>query len=255
MKKIFKTLGIVAFVLGMLFPFAFLGYWALGEGWRFPQLWPDRWYTTAFQSFFSGKFLQSFLLSMAISLTVAVFATALGYITAQYVAYHRQRKWHLRIAYLPFVASPVILATCLLFLWIKLRLAGTLFGVVLAQWMFAFSFAIIFFVPFWSPTIRATEELVYTLGGTARQALQKVLLPMSVSSLRICFFQTFLMSWVQYGVTLMVGGGKVQTLPVLVYFYVNEANITFAAMASLLLTLPPLLLLAFNKQYLWNTHG
>lgn len=63
------------------------------------------------------------------------------------------------------------------------------------------------------------------------------------------------MSWVQYGVTLMVGGGKVQTLPVLVYFYVNEANITFAAMASLLLTLPPLLLLAFNKQYLWNTHG
>jgi len=196
-----------------------------------------------------------FLLSIQKDRSVAVFATALGYITAQYVAYHRQRKWLLRIAYLPFVASPVILATCLLFLWIKLRLAGTLFGVVLAQWMFAFSFAIIFFVPFWSPTIRATEELVYTLGGTARQALQKVLFPMSVSSLRICFFQTFLMSWVQYGVTLMVGGGKVQTLPVLVYFYVNEANITFAAMASFLLTLPPLLLLAFNKQYLWNTHG
>ncbi|HCR48526.1 MAG TPA: ABC transporter permease, partial [Bacteroidetes bacterium] len=157
-----------------------------------------------------------------------------------------------RLAYLPFVSSPVILATCLLFLFIKIQLVGTILGVILAQWMFAFSFAIVFFVPFWSPQMKAIEELVYTLGGTALQAMRHVLWPMSIAALRMCFFQTFLISWVQYGITLMVGGGEIQTLPVLVYFYVNEANITFAAMASLVLMLPAFILMTVNRRHVWR---
>ncbi len=70
--------------------------------------------------------------------------------------------------------------------------------------------------------------------------------------LLICFFQTFLISWFQYGLTLLIGAGKVQTLPIKVYDYVNEANIFYAAMASCLLILPPAALLWVNKRFVFN---
>ena len=58
----------------------------------------------------------------------------------------------------------------------------------------------------------------------------------------VCFFQTFLISWFQYGLTLLVGSGKVETLPLKVYDYVSEANLGYAAVAGCLLVLPPVLL-------------
>lgn len=250
--KAFKRWGFAGLTGLAALPLLLLTLWALGEGWRFPFLVPERWQVSSFQVFFSGQMAESLLLSTWISSCVALLATGFGYVTGHFVSHHPHRKWLLRLAYLPFVASPVILATCLLYLFIKIQLLGTILGVILAQWMFAFSFAIVFFVPFWSPQMKSIEELVYTLGGTPLQALRYVLWPMSTAALRICFFQTFLISWVQYGITLMVGGGKVQTLPVLVYFYVNEANLTFAALASLALMLPPLLLVLLNRRYVWR---
>jgi len=52
--------------------------------------------------------------------------------------------------------------------------------------------------------------------------------------LLLCFFQTFLLSWFQYGLTMLVGGGQVKTLPLKVYDFVWEANVFYAALASCL---------------------
>lgn len=69
----------------------------------------------------------------------------------------------------------------------------------------------------------------------------------------MCFFQAFLISWFEYGLTTLIGIGKVQTLTVKVFQYIGEANIFHAALASLLLALPPAGLLWVNKQVLFKT--
>jgi len=75
-----------------------------------------------------------------------------------------------------------------------------------------------------------------------------VILLLSRGPFLVCFFQTFLISWFQYGLTVLVGSGQVETLPLRVYAYVNEANLGYAAVASGLLVLPPLILLWLNRQ-------
>ena len=102
---------------------------------------------------------------------------------------------------------------------------------------------------------RAMEDLVRTLGGTTWQLYRRVLLPLSRAPMAICFFQTFLISWFQYGLTLLVGTGKIQTLPIRVYAYVNEADPGYAAVASALLMLPPVLLLWSNRRLAPGAHG
>nr|WP_243436125.1 ABC transporter permease subunit [Acanthopleuribacter pedis] len=187
-------------------------------------------------------------ISLLISLLVCAVATPLGFLAARYVAYHPRREQLLITAYAPYVFSPVILATVLLYLYLKLDLVGSMLGVLAAQIMFAAGFALIFFVPFWNDHKRRLEELVYTLGGNRRQAFTQVLLPLFREPLLICAFQTFLISWTQYGTTLLIGAGKVQTLPLKVYDFVAEANPQYAAMAATLLILPPALLIWFNRK-------
>ena len=74
--------------------------------------------------------------------------------------------------------------------------------------------------------------------------------PAALPLLRVCFFQTFLISWAQYGLTLMIGAGKVRTLPLRVYDYLLEADPAYAALASLFLILPPCALLWLERRVL-----
>jgi putative spermidine/putrescine transport system permease protein len=66
----------------------------------------------------------------------------------------------------------------------------------------------------------------------------------------LCFFQSFLVSWFEYGLTQFIGLGKVKTLTVMVFNFINEANLFYAALACVLLVLPPIVLLYMNKKVL-----
>jgi putative spermidine/putrescine transport system permease protein len=78
-------------------------------------------------------------------------------------------------------------------------------------------------------------------------------LPLAKSTLLLCFFQCFLISWFEYGLTHFIGAGKVKTLTVSVFSYVNEANPFLAALAGFLLILPSVLLLLANKKLIFKT--
>jgi putative spermidine/putrescine transport system permease protein len=64
--------------------------------------------------------------------------------------------------------------------------------------------------------------------------------------MRVGIFQIFVLAWSQYGLTLLIGEGKIRTLPVLVYAYLAEASPLYAATAAVILLAPPILLLGAN---------
>jgi len=243
---------VVLFCIG---PFFYLIGLSLVTSWPYPSILPESYSFDLWARMLtgSGALISSFFLSLVISLIVAATSTSAGFMTGKYIAYHKHKSLLLFLAYVPYIMSPVILGTCLMYLYIKGNLTGSTAGVILAQTMFAYGFSIVFFSAFWNHRIRALEDLVYTLGGSVAHAYKTVLLPISKNALLICFFQTFLISWFQYGLTLLIGSGKVQTLPIKVYEYVGEANIYYAALASCLLVIPPALLLWANKRFVFKT--
>ena len=250
MRDRWRAILAAAVMMACAFPLAYLALLSVAGPWEFPalipaSLRPDRW------TLLLGRqqaLLDSLLVSLFVSTTVAVLSTLAGFVTARAVAYHRRRSALLFLAYLPFAVSPVILGVSLLYVYIRLALVATVAGVVLSHTIFAYGFAVVYWVPFWNPEKRAFEDLVRTLGGTTGVAYRLVLLPLSRGPLLVCFFQTFLISWFQYGLTILVGSGKVDTLPLRVYAYVFEANLGYAAVASCLLVVPPIALLWLNTR-------
>lgn len=243
-----------ALAMIFLFPFFFLGFLSLSARWRFPDLQPGYFGWQNWIDVFTIQtgLLSSLSLSLLISLTVAVVSTGLGFVVSKQIAYHPRKPLFTLLTYFPYILSPVVFGACLLFIFMVLGLFGNAVGVVLAQFIVAFPYSLIFFGSFWGKKTQALEELVATLGGNNVQAFYKVLLPMAKGMLLVCFFQTFLISWFEYGLTSVIGGGKVQTLPVKVFFYVKEANFYYGALSGCLLMLPPVLLLWLNKRYIFN---
>ncbi len=235
-----------------LFPVAYLLVLSLAESWIFPQALPTGFTIERWQALFSGStdLFSSLLLSLGIALSVATLSTFCGFYTSKHLAYHPQRSLWMRLSYFPFVLSPVIYAAVLYYYFIELNLAGNFWGVILAQLLIAYPYSVILFSGFWNSRIRDIEQLVQTLGGNRWQTYKRVLLPMAQGLLLVCFFQTFLISWFEYGLTTIIGVGKVQTLTLKVFQYINEANFYNAALSSSLLVLPPIILLYFNKKYL-----
>lgn len=249
-----KKQRLLSVLLGVLFLFPYLFLFLLSFSGR------SRWPEIPFGDFnFSRlQFLgptygigPSLKLSLLISGLVAVIATPLGFVAAKAAAHSKHRKLWIFAAFAPYAMSPVILGTCLMFGYIKLGLDATVIGVVLSHLTFAVAYAVVFFVPFWDRRLQAFEQLVYTFGGGKRQAYFRVFLPMAKPMLILCLFQTFIISWFQYGLTLLIGGGKIATLPLKVFEFVNEANPHYAALASCLLVLPPVIMLWIGKRF-WN---
>lgn len=248
-KKILQYL----FMISIAFPLAFLLLLSLGKRWSFPKILPDE------ISFANWEFLQktdaqlfqTFFLSVALSLVVAFVVTVLAFLVSKEIAYSKNRNKFMLLAYIPYLLSPVIMAVIFQYYFIITNLTGTFMGVVIAQFLIAFPFGVLIYVNFWNKPIKELEALSYTLGASRWQTFRKVLMPLSKNAVVLCFFQVFLISWFEYGLTNLIGVGKIKTLTVSVFNFINEANIFYAALACCLLVLPPMILLYINKRFIF----
>ncbi|MEQ9105498.1 MAG: hypothetical protein RIE53_12480 [Rhodothermales bacterium] len=176
----------------------------------------------------------------------AVAATSLGTGTARWVQGHKWRSFWLASAWLPFALSPVIVGILLLAVHLKTGLAGSWSGVFLSHLVFAYAFAFILMEGFWRRDMHALEQLARTLGARGWPLWRQAMLPALARPVALVLVQTFLISWFQYGLTLLVGSGRIQTLPLLVFGFVREADVYLAAAAGLLLVIVPLVMLAWT---------
>lgn len=248
MTKKYRLLALLTAFL-LIFPILFVIMLSFGKTWSYPALLPEHWSVATWSSIFQDQRIrQGIVLSLIISISVGATASFLSLLLARSIAYSgHQQRW-LVGAYLPYLVSPVVLAAAWQYYFLRLGLSGQVQGVWLAQFLITLPFGVIFFKSFWNSHIRSLEQLAATLGGSPWQSFWLVSFPLARGPLLICFFQSFLISWFEYGLTALIGVGKVQTLPLLVFQYVGEANIFDAALASCLLMAPPLLLLWINKR-------
>jgi putative spermidine/putrescine transport system permease protein len=245
---------LAALLQGLLYtlPFAVIFYLSLAQNYQYPHLVPNSFTLSHWQILLEGNsgLVASLFLSVGLSLAVAALSTSLAFFSSRLLFYSRLRDVAQRLAFFPFVLTPVLYAVILQFYFLKIGLAGAVGGVILAQLLITFPFAFLFFNGFWNHRVKQMEGIVRTLGGNSRQLFWRFLAPYAKGALAVCFFQTFLISWFEYGLTTIIGIGKVKTLTLQVFQYLSESNLHLAAVSSVVLVLPPLILLFLNKKLL-----
>lgn len=244
-------------VLNVILPMLLLAVLSAGGSWFFPALLPDGLDTSVWRTTLSGggRLLRAGTTSVTLGFLTALLATAIGVPAGR--ALSRLHGWRLHLgtaaAFLPVAAPPVAVATGLHVLILQTGLAGTAAGVLLAHLVPTAGYLTIYFLGVFAVWDDAIEEEARSIGATRMQTLRHVTLPLLRPAILTSMMLGFLISWAQVPLTLVIGAGAVVTLPLEVFAYAGSGQDRYAAAGALLLTLPPVLLLAAARRALPRT--
>ncbi|WP_051305933.1 ABC transporter permease [Desulfogranum mediterraneum] len=249
-----RFLGL-AILLLVLLPFVPLLLWSVSEQWFYPGLLPQKFGLRSWSYIFStassqiaGGLVQSIGLSgvtTCLSLLIGIPAgRALGLYS------FAGKRLIALLLLLPVIVPPLCVSMGLHLWFIRLGLAETFFGVVLVHLSFCLPYTIFVLWGVFADYNPEFEEQARCLGAGRLQTLVRVTLPFIFPGLCLAALFSFLLSWSQYLSTLIIGGGKLLTLPILLFSLMDSGDRPVAAAVSLLFVLPALLVLLANGRLL-----
>jgi putative spermidine/putrescine transport system permease protein len=225
--------------------------------WFFPAPFPAEWTTTTFdRAFNDSRTLTGLRDGLTIAVIVSLLSLVLAFPAARVMGLRqfkgRQLAWLL--FFLPTVVPPLAIGMGLNILFLQLGLAGTVFGVVLAHLIPTLPYTIFTLSSAFARYDENFEHQALALGASPLQIFFNVTLRMMTPSLVVATLFAFLISWSQYLLTLLIGGGKIITLPILLFAAASGGNPSTIGIQSVLFVLPPVLVIAFTARELMR-HG
>jgi putative spermidine/putrescine transport system permease protein len=234
-------------------PILALILYALSTRWFFPQLLPAEWTLTPWLRQLSDPRTQAALgTSLLTAGITTVLALLLGLPAARVLGLRpfRGRSLVLLILFLPTVVPPLAIGMGLNVLFLRLGLAGSVLGVVLVHVVPVLPYTIFALLGVFARYDEGYELQAYTLGASPPHVWLRVALPLLGPGLAVAALFAFLVSWSQYVLTLLIGGGRVITLPILLFAAVAGGNPTSIAGLALLFAAPPVIAIALAARAL-----
>jgi putative spermidine/putrescine transport system permease protein len=234
-----------ALVVWLVLPLVPLLLWAFADRWSAPALLPQSCGSSGLREARARGLGAALGRSTVLGLAVAVLATPLGALAGRALTTRGVPAPGALLAVLlsPLVLPPFAVALGLDVLLLRLRVPGEV-GVVALLTVAAVPYTTIVMRAAYAAHDRHYEEEARVLGATAWQTVRAVQLPMLAPALAGAAFLAFLAGWSDYVVTLLVGGGRLVTLPVLIAAAAsatgNDAQVAVLALTSVL---PPVVLL------------
>lgn len=231
-----------------LLPLLPLLLWSVAGRWPFPALVPTR-LTSRGLNLLSdpgGQIVHGLLLSSGIAAVVATLACLVGFPAGRAIGLYQFRGRRLVhfLLLAPVIVPGLAVALGLEVFFVRYGLADSVVGVVLVQLMPT--------VPYTATVLAAAfanfdpdyERQARLLGARPASVLLFVTLPLLRPALLAAATFAFLISWTEYVLTVLVGGGQVQTLPLMLFAAIGSSDTTAAAALAVVVIAPPLLLVA-----------
>ena len=253
-----RTLAVAALTLWLILPLVPLVVWSFAKGWRFPSLTPQEWTLQAWRIALSDRtgVLESLWVTGAIALLVTLLAILIGVPAGRALGQHQFRgKGAVQALILaPLIVPGIAVALGLHAVFLRLGLTNSFTGVVLVHLIPTLPYMIIIMAGIFANHDPSHESQARSLGATPWQTYAHVTLPAILPGLIVGGLFCFLVSWSQYILTLLIGGGRIQTLPLLLFSFATSGRNDLTGAISVIYILPGLLILILTARHLTGTH-
>lgn len=235
-------------------PFVPLVLWMFAGEWRFPALWPSEWSLRGLRYLVEpgSRVLGATLTSLYIAGAVAVVSVLVGLPAGMALgAYEfRLKGFVIFIILLPILVPPLASTMGIHLTFIRLGLADTTFGVFLVHLVPAVPYTAVILTSIFADRSGELEEAARTLGANAWRTFMYVTLPEVVPGIAVAGLFAFLISWGQYILTLLIGGGSVITLPMLLFSAASGNDPVITSTLAVVFALPAIAVLVVALRFL-----
>ena len=135
-------------------------------------------------------------------------------------------------------------------IFIKTGLANTVTGVILVHIIPGLPYMTLVMAGVFANYDPQFEEQARSLGAGPVATIWYVMLPSVLPGVIVGGLFTFLISWSQYITTLIIGGGRVQTLPLKLFSFAASTDNPVTGALSIIFIAPAIVILLFTSRFL-----
>ncbi|AWN50734.1 ABC transporter permease subunit [Methylobacterium sp. 17Sr1-1] len=212
-----NLLAMIAAVVLNSFATRWLGTWL-------PLGFTTRWYAAAWDEFQLGDVL---VVTLQVVFLVVFLSGLLG-VTAAYALARRDfpgKRLVMLVFLLPLLVPPITYGIPLATVLYQAGLAGTLWGVVLANLVPSVPFVVLVMIPFIEQIDPRIEAAARVFGAGTRQLFLRVLLPLLIPGILAALLLVLVRTIAMFELTFLVAGPTSQTLVVALYYAVFAAGV------------------------------
>lgn len=236
MKKFISNMLLMTFVLLIILPILSLFLLSFTERWVWPEILPKAYSLRAFDVVFlnSNNFYKILFTSTIISFVVAIISVLISIFTARaIIIYDIKFKNEINfIAMLPLIVPASVFVLGINSYFIKWGLSKTLLGIIIVHTIYSQPYALKIIVD----SIRAVgiryEEASLNLGANYFYTFFRITLPLISPAISSALSMSFIISFSQYFLTLMIGGGKIQTFNTIIVPFLQAGDRNIASLYS-----------------------
>ncbi len=246
-------------IVWLVLPLVPLAIWSFARGWRFPSLLPQQWSMKAWNYALSDTagVLDSLWLTIWIAVCATALATLIGVPAGRALGMHSFRgKALVELMILaPVIVPGIAVALGIHSVFIGLGLTNTITGVVLVHLIPTLPYMTLVMAGIFANYDPAFEQQARSLGASPLQTFWHVTLPAIMPGIVVGGLFAFLVSWSQYVLTLLIGGGRVVTLPLLLFNFVSSGRNDITGAIAMIYILPGILILILTARQLSGRSG
>lgn len=224
------------FLASILLPVLSLLPWIFTQRWQWPDILPAEWTMRGVESIFSKEKNWGTLIfsSLYLSATVALLSVSIGLISSRAMAYYDffGKKIIYPLILLPFIIPSTVFGMGAQVMFLKAGLGRKFLGVVLVHLIYSLPYATKLLYDGTRSIGFSLEEQARVLGANPWQSFWRVGMPSLSPVILSAISMSFIISFSQYFLTLIIGGGKIQTFSVVMVPYLHGGERSISAAYS-----------------------
>jgi putative spermidine/putrescine transport system permease protein len=212
-----NLLAMIASVLVNSFATRWLGTWL-------PLGYTTRWYFSAWDEFQLHDVL---IVTFEVVFAVVLVSGSVG-VLAAYAMARREfpgKRLVMLVFLLPLLVPPITYGIPLATVLYRLNLAGTFWGVVLANLVPTIPFVVLIMIPFIEQIDPRIEDAARVFGASATQRFVRILLPLLLPGILAAMLLVLVRTIAMFELTFLTAGPTSQTLVVALYYAVFASGV------------------------------
>ena len=252
--KTFRYLTCLVLVIWLVLPLVPLAIWSFARGWFFPDILPRVWTLDAWDYAMSDTsgVLDSLWLTIGISLAATALSILIGVPAGRALGMYKFRGKEVveMVILAPMIVPGIAVALGIHSVFIWLGLTNTVQGVILVHLIPTLPYMTLVMAGIFSNYDPAFEAQARSLGASPLKTFWYVTLPAILPGIIVGGLFAFLVSWSQYILTLLIGGGRVVTLPLLLFNFATSGRNDITGAIGMIYILPGILILLLTAKQL-----
>ncbi|MFB0940775.1 MAG: ABC transporter permease [Paracoccaceae bacterium] len=255
----FRVLTGVFLITWLILPLIPLAIWSFAHGWFYPDLLPQTWSLRAWKYALSDTagVIDSLWLTIGISLAATVLSILVGVPAGRALGMYKFRgKEIVELMILaPTIVPGIAVVLGIHSVFISLGLNNTVWGVILVHLIPTLPYMVLVMAGIFANYDPAFEAQARSLGASSLKTFWYVTLPAIRPGIIVGGLFAFLVSWSQYILTLLIGGGRVETLPLLLFNFATSGRNDITGAIGMIYILPGIVILLLTAKHLSGRSG